>query len=362
MTAQASNALSGGSGPTISIIINNYNYAKFLTQCVESALAQTHPDVEVVVVDDASTDGSPDLIRAFGDRVVTVLQPVNSGQAAAMNAGFAASQGRIIMFLDADDYLYPSAADAVSQVFEAGVAMIQYRLHLVDANGTIIDLYPPAEVRFDTGDVRRKLVRTGRIEGTVTSGLAFSRSSLAAILPIPADRYRIAADGYLVTTGPLQGEVRSIEQPLGAYRRHGGSSWMTSSNAAEGFRRSMLHDAEKHRDLRGHAALQGLRTSSDPGLSDYQHLSARFGSMLLGGSRHPMPDDSKLALGFHGALSSLRAALPVRLRLLLALWFLGMGLFPQSVARRLFLLRFDPETRPATLRSFIRLLRRDATT
>ena len=60
--------------PMVAIIVNNFNYATFLQKCIESALAQTYPQEEVVVVDDASTDNSSELIHAFGSRIVAVLQ------------------------------------------------------------------------------------------------------------------------------------------------------------------------------------------------------------------------------------------------------------------------------------------------
>src|SRR5262249_32964673 len=65
------------SPPLVSIIVNNFNYAAFLRQSVESALVQTHPRTEVIVVDDASTDGSREVIRSFGNGVVPVLQERN---------------------------------------------------------------------------------------------------------------------------------------------------------------------------------------------------------------------------------------------------------------------------------------------
>lgn len=343
--------------PMVSIIVNNFNYARFLPQSVESALAQTYCRTEVIVVDDASTDDSPALIGAFGNRIIPVLQTVNGGQAAAMNAGFEASHGDVIIFLDADDYLYPQAADTVARLFHAGVAVAQYRLHLVDEDGTIIDLYPPAEIRFDSGNVTKKLVRTGRFEGTVTSGLAFSRNALAAVLPIPTDRYRIAADGYLATTAPFHGDVLAIEQPLGAYRRHGSSRWSTSLNFAAGFRRAIVHDAEKHKDLEHCAASRGIRSSAQPGLRDYQHVSARMGSLLLEKQNHPIAGDSRAALGMRGAIASLRASTPVKFRLMMAAWFVGLGCLPQNWSRELFRWRFEPSSRPRKLRSTIRYLR-----
>src|SRR5919107_292807 len=82
----------------VSIVINNYNYDRFLGRAIESALDQSYTLVEVVVVDDGSTDGSRQVMRRYSDRVVTVEQP-NGGQAAAINAGFAACHGDLVVFL-----------------------------------------------------------------------------------------------------------------------------------------------------------------------------------------------------------------------------------------------------------------------
>lgn len=344
--------------PLASIVINNFNYARYLPQCIESALAQTYPRTEVVVVDDASTDLSADIIRSFGDNVVAVLQPQNAGQAAAMNAGFVRSRGDVVIFLDADDYLYPGAVETVVRSFDASVAIVQYRLHLVDAEGHELDLYPPSEIRFDTGDVTAKMVRSGRFEGTVTSGLAFGRAALQAIMPIPVQRYRIAADGYLVTTVPFQGEVRAVEQPLGAYRKHGSSLWSTTMNAAAGFRRSILHDDEKAVDLKNSAAKRsGIHVEYDPWLRDYQHLSVRIGSLILDRAQHPKKSDSRLGLGLRGALASMQSTLPWRARLALSTWFAALGILPERASLAIFKWRTEPQSRPRVLRAIVRAIR-----
>jgi glycosyltransferase involved in cell wall biosynthesis len=193
--------------PLVSIVVNNFNYARFLSQSIESALAQTHPRTEVVVVDDASSDDSPDIIRAYGSRVIPILLEKNVGQGAAVNVGFAASHGDIIIFLDADDYLYPDASSRVVSSWAPGISKLQYRLHLVDSSGETIDLYPAPEVRFDSGDVVPLLLRAGRYETTVTSGNAFARGSLENVLPMPEAEFRIGADGYLVTVTPFESAV-----------------------------------------------------------------------------------------------------------------------------------------------------------
>ena len=79
--------------PAVTVIINNYNYASFICQSIDSSLNQTYPHVEVVVVDDGSKDNSADLIGSYGDRIIPVIKP-NGGQASSMNAVKAAITAR----------------------------------------------------------------------------------------------------------------------------------------------------------------------------------------------------------------------------------------------------------------------------
>ena len=99
--------------PLVSIIITNHNYARFLPSALSSALDQRGAEVEVIVVDDGSTDASREILARQGDEVRIVLQE-REGQKAAFNAGFAIAKGDIIMFLDADDVLAPGTAAAVA--------------------------------------------------------------------------------------------------------------------------------------------------------------------------------------------------------------------------------------------------------
>ena len=78
--------------PLVSVIVNNYNYDRYLARCIESALAQTYQRTEVIVVDDCSTDGSREVIRRY-PCVVPVFKTANAGQGSALNAGFVASHG-----------------------------------------------------------------------------------------------------------------------------------------------------------------------------------------------------------------------------------------------------------------------------
>jgi glycosyltransferase involved in cell wall biosynthesis len=102
--------LNEGDAPLVSIVIPCYNQARFLSEAIESALIQTHPRVEVIVVDDGSTDNTAEVVARF-PRVRRVWQD-NRGVAEARNAGFRASRGEYVVFVDADDRLASNAVEA----------------------------------------------------------------------------------------------------------------------------------------------------------------------------------------------------------------------------------------------------------
>lgn len=92
--------------PLISIIIPCYNAERYVGEAIESALAQTYPNKEVIVMNDGSTDGSLEVIKSFGDRIRWETGP-NRGGSAARNRGIELARGELIQFLDADDLLHP---------------------------------------------------------------------------------------------------------------------------------------------------------------------------------------------------------------------------------------------------------------
>lgn len=92
--------------PRVSIIIPCYNCERWVDQAIKSGLNQTYSNIEIVVVDDGSTDGTLEVLRTFGPRIKLEIGP-NRGGNRARNRGFALSTGDYIQFLDADDYLEP---------------------------------------------------------------------------------------------------------------------------------------------------------------------------------------------------------------------------------------------------------------
>ncbi len=100
----------------VSIITVVYNGADTLRECIESVLGQTHPNLEYLVVDGASTDDSPVIARQFGAKIAAIISEPDRGIYDAMNKGIAAATGEVVGFLNADDlYAHPNViADVVT--------------------------------------------------------------------------------------------------------------------------------------------------------------------------------------------------------------------------------------------------------
>src|SRR5215218_734176 len=137
---------------TASIIVNNYNYGRFVGNALKSALRQTYPHTEVFVVDDGSTDESRDVIAGFEHRVVTILKP-NGGQASALNLAFPMTRGDVIYLLDSDDMLESEAVERSIGFFEdPAVVKVHWPMRLIDRRGAATGVVRPK--RLLTGNLR----------------------------------------------------------------------------------------------------------------------------------------------------------------------------------------------------------------
>lgn len=92
----------------VSVIIPVYNAEQYLERCLKAVLSQTHEDLEIILINDGSTDGSGAIIRACHDDRIVVIEKKNGGVSAARNDGLRKATGECIVFVDADDYPEPA--------------------------------------------------------------------------------------------------------------------------------------------------------------------------------------------------------------------------------------------------------------
>lgn len=336
--------------PSVAVVVNNHNYGRFLRAAIESALGQSYDRVEVVVVDDGSTDDSRSVIATFEGVVTAVLKP-NGGQGSAFNAGLEHSSGDVVLFLDADDVLLPDTCARVAETFASNrlAARVQYRMEVIDEAGRRAGmLLPPEHVRLPSGDLRREMLAFPfDVPWMATSGNAFARTALERVSPVPEAEFRILADWYVVHLTSLLGPVVSLDE-VGALRRvHSGNAHEAGGSALDlaQLRRSIVAAAGARRHLLRLARELGLAddTTSIEAVCD---VSARLVSLRLAPDSHPLPGDrlpNLLATGIRTSLGRFDVSPP--LRLLFVAWLVAEAFSPRPLARPLAELFLFPERR-----------------
>ena len=126
------------STPKVSVIIPNYNYGRYLRKTIDSVLAQSYPNVEVVVVDDGSKDNSLEILREYEGKVLTIEQR-NGGVSSARNSGVKNSDGEFVAFLDADDLWLPEKLEKQIAKFQANpeIGMVHCAMTYIDAEDRV---------------------------------------------------------------------------------------------------------------------------------------------------------------------------------------------------------------------------------
>lgn len=207
--------------PLVSIIIGNYNYDSFVGKAIESALNQTYDNVEVIVVDDGSQDNSREVIAKYENQIIPIYKE-NGGQPSNYNAGFAASKGEIICFLDSDDFFVSEKIEKLVKVFQSSdeIGWCFHSVKLVDKNDKSL---PKVSVTQDYATHQcdyRGLLKSGKIPPCIppSSALCFKRSILEQILPMPAPKIITNNDYYVkfmaiaLSKGFILGDALTVQK------------------------------------------------------------------------------------------------------------------------------------------------------
>ena len=212
-----------------SILINNYNYSKYLAYCVRSILNQTYKNIDIIVYADGSTDNSLEILQKYLPKI-KIISNKNFGHAPSFNQGnainktFEASKGDIIFLLDSDDAFLPEKVKSFIKSFQGDdkCVMVQHFLREIDEKNE-----PTGRIRCKVKnvDLMKHIYKTNNITGQLfgyTSSLAFKRSYLEKVLPLEIDEYeKMWPEVRLNRFAMFFGKVITIRECLGEYRVHG---------------------------------------------------------------------------------------------------------------------------------------------
>lgn len=212
----------------VSVILDNYNYGRFISEAIESVLNQTYKNYELIIVDDGSTDNSKEIIMKYAEEYpqIRTIYKENGGQTSAFNAGFEIAKGNIIAFLDSDDYWYPNKLEKIVLMHK------QYDLvqHYLSYNGD--GIYRKVNVKVDWHEV---LIKYGYLYNhSVCSSLSFTKNILNNCFPLSDEKEMITCtDGVLWMMALSMGKVGMLEDVLGFYRVHGNNLFVNCEDTGE---------------------------------------------------------------------------------------------------------------------------------
>lgn len=221
--------------PTVSVIIPVYNQAQFIGQTIDSVLAQTFTDYEIIVVDDASTDNTAQVLAGYKDHIRLISLETNTGPAVTRNIALGMAQGEFIAFLDSDDLWYPRRLDiTVSYLrkdFNVDLVCGAWD-HINETGRTIEELNQPSKFQ---SQVDTDFLRTLAVRGNLlaTSALLIRRKCFECCGLFDTNLKRSMDWDLWLRMATHGHKIAMIDQPVSRYRRHQGNLTLNSQRMEE---------------------------------------------------------------------------------------------------------------------------------
>jgi glycosyltransferase involved in cell wall biosynthesis len=230
---------------TFAAVITSYNYRNFVVEAVESALAQHRKPVQVIVVDDGSTDGSDMLLRERyeSDPRVTLVCRSNGGQLAAFQTGVDGVKADVVCFLDSDDRWSPDYLDRLGALYDerGDVDFVFSDMRHFDQEDRLVGFHPAA---VDLGYTAVATYVLTLWYGAPTSAVSMRSSWAQRVLDLPdafRETWRTSPDNCLVYGASVLG-AHKYYLPTGCvdYRIHGKNAWLSNRSHMQSYR-NLLH-------------------------------------------------------------------------------------------------------------------------
>lgn len=209
--------------PTVSVIIPVYNQAHFVAQAIDSVLAQTFPDYEIIVVNDGSTDHTAQVLAGYGDRLHVITQ-ANVGLSAARNSGLRVARGEMIGFLDADDLWYPDMLAATVTFLKQNpqIDLVYGAWDTIDETGRVIKpLNHPSNLREKVQADFLRAIATGNL--FLVHTLLIRRKCFDCCGVFDPTLRAVEDWDLWLRMAAHRHTVDVIDTPLAHYRRHTGN-------------------------------------------------------------------------------------------------------------------------------------------
>jgi glycosyltransferase involved in cell wall biosynthesis len=307
----------------LSVLVDTYNHEKFIEQAIVSVLEQDFPmqNVEILVVDDGSTDRTPEILKKFEPRIRN-LRKTNGGQASAFNLGVPECQGEIVAFLDGDDWWTKDKLKTIVPVFEANsdIGGVGHGFYMVESDGKVVNTVLPETERRLNARTPEGARLFGHHRGFFgTSRMAYRRGILEQMLPVTEGAV-IEADEWLFTLAPALADLLVLKQPLFYYRLHAGNLFLRNDRNEKADRRKYNSLAALLGNLPGKlVSLRAPPEIVEPLLQQLKVETDKMRLQLDGGSRWELYEAEKAATEMFFSKSPLGHRVFKRLTLLLTL-------------------------------------------
>jgi glycosyltransferase involved in cell wall biosynthesis len=217
--------------PLVSILVPNYNYARYIGETIESALRQTYSKFEVIICDDGSKDNSCDVVETYlqKDSRIKLIRKSNGGVASALNAAYKEAKGEIICILDADDVWIESKLQETIDIFRANLkcGFAIHNVIQIDAQSNLIKSNPLYKDLADGWMGINALNNGGFVDGIPpASALSLRREITDHIFPLNEEFVR-NADSLVFRFAPFVTEIGSTTKILSLFRIHGANTTST---------------------------------------------------------------------------------------------------------------------------------------